>query len=202
MRLTGPSPSSCGFADRFHPIPRLLAARCVLCLSALTAVFASGLTLVREGEPTSVIVTNGRPREAQTEAASELQEHLRIMTGATIPIVKENELTQSAETALILVGQSNLTTERGVDTEALEPETFVIKTQSNTLILAGDDGGGGKNGRTGTSWAVYDFLQDQLGCRWLWPGEIGRVVPRRRTVEVADLDIRETPVIKQRHLYG
>ncbi|NCQ32665.1 MAG: hypothetical protein GW911_33200 [Armatimonadetes bacterium] len=31
-------------------------------------------------------------------------------------------------------------------------------------------------------WAVYDFLQDQLGCRWIWSGDLGRVVPKRKTV--------------------
>ena len=157
------------------------------------------VTLVREGKAVSVIVTNGRPREAQTEAATELQEHLRIMTGATIPIVRENDFTPSGGTALILVGPGNLAKQHGVNTKGLEPETFIVKTQGKTLILAGEDGGGGKNARMGTLWAVYDFLQDQLGCRWLWPGEIGRVIPRRRTVEISDLDIRETPLIKQRH---
>ena len=45
---------------------------------------------------------------------------------------------------------------------------------------------------------MYDFLQDQLGCRWIWPGNIGRVVPRKRTVEIGELNIQETPRIKIR----
>jgi len=159
---------------------------------------ATALTLVENGRATSVIVTNGRPTDGQALAAAEFQEHLRIMTGATIPIVKENELKPDRTKVIILVGQGNLTKKRGVKTGALEPETFVVKTVGDALILAGDDGGGRKNARAGTLWAVYDFLQDQLGCRWIWPGEIGRVVPRRRTVRVGDLDIQETPQIKVR----
>lgn len=159
-----------------------------------------GLTLVKAGRPTSVIVTNGRPREGQSLAAAELQEHIRIMSGATLPIVKENELRADPSQVLILVGESNLSRRHGVSTKSLEPETFIVKTDRNVLILAGEDGGSKRNARTGTLWATYDFLQDQLGCRWIWPGENGRRVPLRKTIEIPSLDIRETPVVKIRHL--
>jgi len=156
------------------------------------------LTLVRDGQPTSAIVTNGKPREGQAQAAAEFQEHIRLMSGATLPIVKENELGSALPEALVLVGPSNLARQHGADIEALEPEAFVVKTDGKTLILAGEDGGGKSHPRTGTLWAVYDFLQDQLGCRWIWPGTIGQVVPKRRTVDVSALDVREAPRIKNR----
>lgn len=156
------------------------------------------LTLVKDGQPASVIITNGKPKEGQTRAAAELQDHIRIMTGATLPIVKENQLQSDPSKVLILIGQSNLAKARGVDTSSLEPETLIVKTAQGALVLAGEDGGSSSNARTGTLWAVYDFLQDQLGCRWIWPGEIGRVIPRRSTIEVRDLDIRETPLVKVR----
>ncbi len=38
------------------------------------------LTLVRDGQAASVIVTNGRPEEGQALAAAELQEHIRLMS--------------------------------------------------------------------------------------------------------------------------
>lgn len=159
---------------------------------------ASRLTLVRDGRPAGVIVTRDRPTDGQTLAAAELQEHIRLMSGATLPVVPESRLQPDSFKTLILVGQSGLAKRLGVDTDTLEPETFLIKTTENALILAGEDGGSKSNARTGTLWAVYDFLQDQLGCRWIWPGEIGRVVPRRETIELGDLDVRETPVIKIR----
>jgi hypothetical protein len=161
---------------------------------------AASLTLVKDGRSASVIVTNGRPKEGQALAAAELQEHLHLMTGAKVPVVQENELPPGQSRVLILVGQSNLARKLSVDTASFEPEAFIIRTSGNVLLLAGDDGGSKRNARTGTLWAVYDFLQDQLGCRWIWPGEIGRVVPRRRTVTVGNLDIRETPRIKIRHI--
>ena len=156
------------------------------------------LTLVKDGQPVSIIVTNGRPKQAHSQAAEELQEHIRLMSGATLAIVKENELPPDAPRTLILIGQSNQAKNRGVNTESLEPETFIVKTTDDALILAGEDGGSKSNARKGSLWATYDFLQDQLGCRWIWPGNIGRVVPRRATITVGKLDIRETPVVKVR----
>jgi hypothetical protein len=170
------------------------------CTSTLTFAGGSPLTLVKDGRPTSVLVTSDRPLDCQTEAARELQDHLKLMTGALVPIVREGELRADAGLAVVLVGQSKLLAKHGVDTAKLEPETFVVKTVGDALLLAGDDGSTPKHSRTGTLWAVYDFLQDQLGCRWIWPGESGRVVPRRATVAVGDLDLRETPVIKRRHI--
>jgi len=158
---------------------------------------ATVLTLVEDGKPTSLIVTNGKPNEHVTLAATELQEHLRIMTGATLDVVRENEMSASPPGVLILVGPSNRVRDRGVNTKELEPESFVVKTTEDALILAGQDRTG-SNPQMGTLWAVYDFLQDELGCRWIWPGDIGRVVPRTSTVAVRSLDIQETPTIKIR----
>ncbi len=158
----------------------------------------SPLTLVKDGQPVSIIVTGTRPKEPQVRAAAELQEHIRLMSGANLPILTEDELPPDAPKTMILVGQSNLAKARGVDTSSLEPETFLVKTVDTTLILAGEDGGSKENTRRGTLWAVYDFLQDRLGCRWIWPGDIGRVVPRRATIEVGRLDIQETPAVKIR----
>ncbi len=158
------------------------------------------VTLVRDGKPMALIVTNGRPIESQKIAATELQEHIRIMSGATLPIIKENELPPNTSKALIFIGSGKLTQRLGLVTKNMEPETFVVKTLPNVLILAGEDGGSKKNARNGTLWAVYDFLQDQLGCRWIWPGETGRRVPRSKTIQVPALNIRETPTVKVRFI--
>jgi hypothetical protein len=148
-----------------------------------------GLTLVEDGRPASAIVTNGRPMEQQALAASELQEHLRIMTGATVPIVKETQLSAEATSqVLILVGSSNRAGAGGFDSKAFEPESFVVKTTGDALILAGEDWGG-SNPRLGTLCAVYDFLQDQLGGEnhSAHPFNLSRLVTRI-ALEVGSLD--------------
>lgn len=174
---------------------------------AVLAAAASGITLVQEGEPVSIVVTGDNPVPSQKVAAEELQYHLEKMTGAVVPIVAEKDLGRTDAT-LILVGQSDLLKSKGIETTQLKRETFIVKTMDNVLILAGEDGGDqnpytepydSSRVRTGTLFAVYDLLQDQFGVRWIWPGRTGEVIPKRKTVEVGDLNIQEAPRMFQRH---
>jgi Domain of unknown function (DUF4838) len=52
----------------------------------------------------------------------------------------------------------------------------------------------------GTRYAVTTFLEDRLGVRYLWPGELGKVVPHRDTIVVADFEYRFTPPLAQRRI--
>jgi hypothetical protein len=177
-------------------------------IAALLVSPAFGLTLVKDGRSVSVIVVGNRPVPCQAMAAQELQYHLKEMTGAVVPIVAEGELGETGAT-LILVGQSDKLGKLGINTTKLPRETLVVKTFPGALVLAGEDGGSvdpltatynSNRVRTGTLFAVYDFLQDQLGCRWVWPGKSGETIPKRRTVEVRELDIQETPKLFERRL--
>jgi hypothetical protein len=167
----------------------------------------SKLVLVEDGRPAAVIVTGDSPCPSQKMAAEELQYHLKRISGAELSILRESELRDLPGTR-ILVGQSNLLRSLGIDTTKLKRETLIVKTGDGTLILAGEDGGQVDPNtvefcdvavRTGTLYAVYDFLQDQLGCRWLWPGKTGEIIPKRKTVAVGALSIQETPKLFMRH---
>ncbi|MEN6424452.1 MAG: DUF4838 domain-containing protein, partial [Phycisphaerales bacterium] len=74
-------------------------------------------------------------------------------------------------------------------TDGLGAEGIVIKTVGDDLILAG--------GRPrGTLYAVYTFLEDQLGCRW-WSSTESRI-PRKRVVAADKVDIRYVPPLEYR----
>ena len=45
----------------------------------------------------------------------------------------------------------------------------------------------GSNGRS-VFYAVYDFFERRAGCRWFWDGD---VVPKRDTIDLSGLDVRE-----------
>src|SRR5690606_17908576 len=45
---------------------------------------------------------------------------------------------------------------------------------------------------------IYTFLQDQLGVRWLWPGELGEDVPRQKKIVLEKLMVRYYPQIRAR----
>ncbi|MFQ5810366.1 MAG: DUF4838 domain-containing protein, partial [Armatimonadota bacterium] len=76
---------------------------------------------------------------------------------------------------------------------APEPEAFVVRTTGDDLVLAGA-------ADRGTLYAVYDFLEEEFGCRWLAPGPDWEEVPRRASVEVGEIDRAERPGMKYRYL--
>ncbi|MFH0966012.1 MAG: DUF4838 domain-containing protein [Planctomycetota bacterium] len=126
----------------------------------------------------------------------------------------------------IFVGDSQTAREAGLDLSGVAPEGYVIKSTmfsptrpspethdrkpANThpaIILAGrDDAGQNWNWRgdradrylRGTAYAVYDFLENDLAVRWLWPGELGEVVPQMKTLDVSPLDRTNAPKLRMR----
>lgn len=48
----------------------------------------------------------------------------------------------------------------------------------------------------GTLFAVYRFLEEGLGCRWLAPDV--EYVPQQRTIRIGDLDLATTPAFDMR----
>src|SRR5262249_13206592 len=47
--------------------------------------------------------------------------------------------------------------------------------------------------------AVFRLLEE-WGCRYLWPGETGKVVPHKPTLAVSDLNVQFTPPVGQRNI--
>ena len=72
-----------------------------------------------------------------------------------------------------------------------------------SLYIAGRDGGGDPLDRdtsAGTLFGVYEWLQRDLGVRWLWPGELGTFVPRTESVAAREVDDTVAPALVQRHV--
>jgi len=170
------------------------------------------MTLTENSEARCAIVVPDDAWRLQTYAAEELQYFLQQISGAEIQRMTESDLAElpadDRPNHLISVGPTSLAAKAGIQVGELPPEAIRILTVGDDLIIVGGDviGPGGRddpfsyNNQTGTLFAVYDFLQDQLGVRWLWPGEVGTVIPKRSTIVVGKLDIYEVPQLKQRRL--
>lgn len=122
---------------------------------------------------------------------------MKKISGAELPIVGDEN---GAQGPLVLVGKSRLTDALPIPsglTASRKEEGFLILCKGDRLVLAGNDAGP----YHGTEYAVYDFLE-RLGARWFMPGEFGEVMPRQETLEVADLEVRETPIFSQRNWWN
>jgi hypothetical protein len=197
---------------------RILLPVCLLAaLAAETALAAPAevkLTLAQDGKPAATIVVATQPTRAAQFAACELQWHLKQITGADFPIVKEDQPIQGTT---ILVGDSRRVRAMGIQPDRLKKQEYLIRFTPEALVLAGRD----KDDRIvvqysqtpsqqaldtwpgiwdeqGTMYAVYDFLERYCNVRWFNPTESGTDCPRHPTLALTGGELRREPFMKYR----
>ena len=160
-----------------------------------------GATLVKDGKPRAILILPSEPTPAAKRAALLFQGHVKEISTATLPLRMENQVAgkPTLDQPWVLLGEGSLAKKLGFTTAGLGPGGVLLKARDNMLALMGTDS------RTptdpdGTLYAVTLFLEDKLGVRYLWPGELGKVVPRRTTIDVADFEVRFTPRLAQRRI--
>ena len=173
-------------------------AGCVLFASAVDGKTGNDVQVLPELElaaGTTEALIAPRASSATRFAASELTNILSRVFGEPVPLVT----TPTAGKKQIVVGVNLWSKEEGIDPEKTGKEDgFVIKATANRLYLCGVDGTyqwyeeifrkgrgvGLLQGRRSSSFAVYEFLERYCDCRFYWPGELGEITPRARTVKV------------------
>ncbi|MFC1714006.1 DUF4838 domain-containing protein [Candidatus Poribacteria bacterium] len=146
------------------------------------------IELIRDGITDYNIMIGRGASPIEEFAAQELQGYVMQVTNVFLPMAPRNA---PASGKLVLVGgraAAKLGLE--IDSSSLGPDGFVIKTIDNKLVLAG-------GGPRGTLYSVYAFLET-LGCRWLAPGILGEVIPRRASIVIPFIDHSERPDITYR----
>jgi hypothetical protein len=157
--------------------------------SAVSAQNPEKFVIVKDGQPEAVIVVGKQAGEDEMFSAEELQSYIKKISGALIPIKKDDE---EFPGNVIAVGRNKTNANANLAVDKLEREGFRIKTSGNVLSLAGKDD-------AGTQFAVYSFLEKYLGVRWLWPGDLGEVVPKMQTIEVGQINDTNQPDFKWRN---
>lgn len=124
-------------------------------------------------------------------ACDELYYFVQKMCGAALPV--QTELIANGDHE-ILVGRSGRLAHYGieVDWEALGEEGYVMRTGEGYLLLAGAT-------PRGTLYAVYAFLEEELGCRW-FASDCSRI-PKRSRVTFPELNRVDRPAFESREAY-
>lgn len=171
------------------------------CLGTLAAG-GEALLLVEAGRPRAQIVIPENAVPVVKLAAEELQYHILRATDAELAIVPESEADPELPHRIYL-GDGQATRQAGIafpgevdpaeEYARRERVKWGLRTVGPDLFLAGSDNEGRPGDRFGgtrhgTLFAVYEFLETELGVRWLWPGELGEVIPRRQDLAVGPLD--------------
>jgi len=158
------------------------------CALPLTAAEATRLLLAREGQPVVHLVLAADAIPAEVTAAQELALYLGRITGGSYRLFVEGDADVPAGAA-IFIG----TEPAGASREELAAEEWIIRPVGGSLVLRG--------GRPrGTLYAVYRFLEDELGVRW-WT-HFEEFVPRRPTLEPRLVSRRGQPQWGYRDVFG
>ena len=119
-------------------------------------------------------------------SADELSKYLKKITDARIPVCEENEI-YSKESRIISVGKTEFLENTGIDYSDIDfnVDGFIIKNFGNALIMFG-----GASQR-GTLYAVYEYLESCLGCKFLTPE--CEYLPRIDEVYLPELNVADIP---------
>jgi len=154
-----------------------------------TALFAQvNLVLVLNGNPNATIIIAQEAPAYIRAAAVDLQWHIKLSTGATLPLITDRLASTIPEGHVKLaVGTSSLTKGKAY-AEGLPFEEFMIKTDlpSQTIMMVANDG----PDNPATHWAVSELLERIIGAKWLWPGELGTHVDKKSTVSTPGIFLR------------
>jgi len=179
--------------------------------------------IVKEGIPKAKIVISSQPTKVSQFAAYELQYHIKKITGAKLPIVKDNEKIRGNK---ILVGESKYTKKYRINPERFKEQEYLIRFYPGTVILIGKDKEEkgkviypedffkewknlptaastwpGLWDQQGTLYATYDFLEKFCGVKWFNPTEFGTYYPRKKNLVVSGYFIKREPFFKYRDVY-
>ena len=166
----------------------------VVCSLALTAS-----PLFEKRASNWSIVVPERASETELYAAKELQYFLKRISGAELAI-KRNGKTDGKNAIVIATAESFPQLPAAVKDfpEGVSGnDSLRVKTLNGNLYLTG-------NVPRGALYAVYTFLKNVMGVRWVCAGKNGEYVPEKTQFVLPKLDIYEVASFKYRgfHLCG
>ncbi len=174
-------------------MPYYFRALVVIVLFRATSGAAGGakaeVVLARQGKRQCTIVVSSEGTDAEKYAAEELRTHLAQMIGCDISVQTDVVL----KSPMIIVGPGEVVKAVApkLCLETMGREELVLRTEGPHLILAG--------GRPrGTVYAVYEFLEKYLGCRW-YTRDI-TYVPKKKTITLGEIDHRYNPPFMYREI--
>jgi len=136
--------------------------------------YKPGLVLC-DSKGQAVIYSAGKETGA---LAREVKFHLDKMSGKDFKIV--TAYPDASQKAVILGGPETAAAKFGFKISVPDRDTIMIRRKGNHLFVGGIS--------CGISQAVTVFLE-VLGCRYLWPGVSGKVIPRKKEIIAPEMDI-------------
>ncbi len=142
------------------------------------------ITLIENGETNYEICIADDAEKTIQKAATELQKYLKEIATVEVPIVSNSDRNEVKKSILLFE-----------NSELVSPNTVSIKSdlEKNLLISGGN--------AQSTLYAVYEFLENELGCLWLSP-EVEKIPTLQKVAVPLKLDYMHTPEITTRTMHA
>lgn len=166
----------------------------------------NGLTLFENGEPRGIIIIPASPSEAEQKAANLLKDVSQKMAGKSLPVLTEEKIRVEGSVAIdtqgnrwqnaIWLGNTAQAAKQNIHADDLKPEGYRLKTVDGWLFVVANDKA--HIPTNGAIFAAAGLLEDYLGVRWLWPGDVGTVIPQNANVTLPAIHEQNEPALLQR----
>ncbi|MBD3291619.1 MAG: DUF4838 domain-containing protein, partial [Armatimonadia bacterium] len=159
-----------------------------LCAASVGAETETAV-LVRDSQPAATVVLPADAAPELAEAASELSGYVEKLCGVALPVRPHGETVDGTG---IYLGQCAPSLPSDPprakrDLESARREAFAIRMRDGNVFL---------RGRTtvATCYAVYAFIEEELGVRWFAPGDLWQHVPECEPGHL-EVDVEERTVV-------
>ncbi len=144
------------------------------------------------GKSRYTIVIDPQASECVQYAAEELRDWIQEVSGVTLPI--ENNLKAGHKGQRLVVGFNDLTCQKLTDVTVPDGnnDSFTYRSLGGDVFFWGDTD-------RGTLYAVYSFLERELGCRW-YNSRVS-IAPKCDAWSFGELSHSESPVIRMRNIF-
>ncbi len=184
-----------------------------LCLVGFVAAQEAPLVLAEGGQAKAVIAV-GEGQVAEF-AASELESYLEQVTGADFEVRRADEGVRTTGNndgeegvrTTVYVGPCEASREAGLSVDGLKRDGFHRGVVDGDLYLLGRDTDERHRPLShdlverATLFAVYDFLEDVCGVRFIKAGAFGEVIPRIDRLEVTREMVTDAPFFVDRSMF-
>ena len=141
-------------------------------------VRGEGFVLI-DGVRKLTIVTPRKNPSGLWALGGELKNHLEEMSGQTVDLVEPKNRPVSGPVVVI-----------GTDDGEVPQATSIVRWDGKDELYIGGEGAGVSHALT--------YVLEALGCRYLFPGKAGKVIPRKSRVVLPKIELEHTPVCRLR----
>lgn len=121
--------------------------------------------LVKDGKTDYAIIVSNNASSTTYTAANELNTFMQLATGASFPIIKDDEAEWSTTEKYISIGDNQISRKAGIALPASNDNGFIVRTFGNSIFLMGKRD-------IGNVFAVYELLARTLNYTFYAADEI------------------------------